>query len=420
MHHFEYRNGEYYYEDVPLSRIASEVGTPFYCYSHSTLTRHFEVFDKAFEDIPHIICFAVKANSNIAVLRLFANHGGGADIVSGGELYRAITAGVPPEKIVYAGVGKTREEIRQALKTGILMFNVESSKELLTIDTVAAEMGVKAPVALRVNPDVDPQTHPYISTVLKENKFGINYDAALEEYLQANQLENVEVIGVHKHIGSQITQISPFVDALEKTLALVRSLKGEGVNIRYIDMGGGLGITYKDEAPPHPTELAEKVGPMLKESGCTIVFEPGRVIVGNAGALVTKVLYTKVNEGKTFFIVDAAMNDLARPSLYGSYQGIAPIAEEAIERKKVSADVVGPICESGDFLAKDRVLPSFRQGDLLAVMSAGAYGFTMSSNYNSRPRVAEVLVHGGQYDVIRTREKVEDLIRGESIPSYLE
>lgn len=419
MHHFEYRNGEYYCENVPLSRIAEEVGTPFYCYSHATLTRHFEVFAKAFEDIPHIICFAVKANSNIAVLRVFAKMGGGADIVSGGELYRALQAGVSPEKIVYAGVGKTRREIKEALRAGILMFNVESSQELLAIDTVAAELGVKARVALRVNPDVDPQTHPYIATGLKESKFGINYEAAMDEYRAAAALDNVEVVGVHKHIGSQITQIAPFVDALEKTLDLIKRLREEGINIKYIDMGGGLGITYKDEAPPHPFELAERVAPLLKDAGLTIVFEPGRVIVGNAGALVTRVLYTKVNEGKTFFIVDAAMNDLARPSLYGSYQGIAPVMEEANERKKVSADVVGPICESGDFLAKDRVLPSFRQGDLMAVMSAGAYGFTMSSNYNSRPRVPEVLVNGDRYDIIRQRESVEDLVKGEAIPEYL-
>ncbi|MGK7346101.1 MAG: diaminopimelate decarboxylase [Candidatus Nitrospinota bacterium M3_3B_026] len=420
MRHFEYKNGEYHCEDVPLSKIAGEVGTPFYVYSHATLTRHFEVFDKAFEDVPHIICFAVKANSNIAVLRLFAKLGGGADIVSGGELYRALKAGVPPEKIVYAGVGKTRPEIRQALEAKVLMFNVESSQELVTIDAVAAKMDVKAPVALRVNPDVDPRTHPYISTGLKESKFGISYQTALEEYRQAAALDNVEVIGVHKHIGSQITQISPFVDALEKTLELVRTLREEGIGIKYIDMGGGLGITYKDESPPHPVELAERVGPMLKASGLAIIFEPGRVIAGNAGALVTRTLYTKMSEGKVFYVVDAAMNDLARPSLYGSYQGIVPVDEEVNERKKVSADVVGPICESGDFLAKDRVMPKLRQGDLIAVMSAGAYGFSMSSNYNSRPRVAEVLVKGSGFEVIRERETLEDLLRGEKVPAWLE
>lgn len=420
MHFFEYRNGELYCEDTPVSRIAEEVGTPFYCYSHATLKRHFNVFDQAFESIPHIICFAVKANSNLAVLRLFAREGGGADIVSGGELFRALKAGVAPEKIVYAGVGKTREEIRRALEAGILMFNVESSQELLMIDSVAAGLGVKAPVALRVNPDVDPQTHPYISTGLKQNKFGMSYETVLEEYKEAARLENIDLVGVHKHIGSQITMVSPFVDALEKTIDLVEQLKAEGIGIKYIDIGGGLGITYKDEAPPHPKELAEQISGMLEKTGLTIIFEPGRVISGNAGALITKTLYTKRNENKTFFIVDAAMNDLARPSLYGSYQHIIPVAEKVNERSKVSSDVVGPICESGDFLAKDRVLPEFKPDELMAVMSAGAYGFTMSSNYNSRPRVAEVLVNGGEFDVIRERESLDDLVRGEKIPSYLD
>jgi diaminopimelate decarboxylase len=420
MHHFEYKNGEYHCEDVPLAKIAEEVGTPFYVYSHATLLRHFNAFDNAFARIPHLVCFAVKANSNLAVLRIFARAGGGADIVSGGELFRAMKAGVDPKKIVYAGVGKSRAEIREALEAGILMFNVESTQELLAIDEVAAELGVKAPVALRVNPNVDPQTHPYISTGLKQNKFGIAYETAVAEYQAATRHANIEVIGIHNHIGSQITQISPFVDALEKTVDLVKRLKEAGIDIRYIDMGGGLGITYKDESPPHPDELADKIAPVLEGTGCSIVFEPGRVIVGNAGALVTTVLYTKTNEAKTFFIVDAAMNDLARPSLYGSYQGIVPVDEGVASRRKVSADVVGPICETGDFLAKDRVLPAFKQGDLMAVMSAGAYGFTMSSNYNSRPRVPEVLVDGDRYDVVRTRETRDDLIRGESIPGYLE
>ncbi|MDH5679562.1 MAG: diaminopimelate decarboxylase [Nitrospinota bacterium] len=420
MHHFDYKDGQFHCEDVPLAKIAEEVGTPFYCYSHATLLRHFTVFDQAFAEVPHLVCFAVKANSNLAVVRLFAKAGGGADIVSGGELYRAQRAGVPAEKIVYAGVGKTRAEIETALKAGILMFNVESSQELLLIDSVAGKLGVKAPVALRVNPDVDPQTHPYISTGLKQNKFGISIELALEEYRHASRLSNIEIVGMHKHIGSQITLVSPFADALEKTLELVAKLREEGINIRYVDIGGGLGITYNDEAPPHPEELAKAIVPMLKETGCTIVFEPGRVLVGNAGALVTQTLFTKINADKTFIIVDAAMNDLARPSLYGSYQHIVPVLQEAVGRKKVSADVVGPICESGDFLAKDRVLPEFRLGELMAVMSAGAYGFTMSSNYNSRPRVPEVLVNGATYDVIRTRETMDDLVRGESIPAYLE
>ncbi|HEB72906.1 MAG TPA: diaminopimelate decarboxylase [Nitrospirae bacterium] len=419
MHHFEYKNGQFHCEDVPLSKIAEEVGTPFYCYSHATLHRHFTVFDKAFEKVPHTICFAVKANSNLAVLRLFAKEGGGADVVSGGELFRALKAGVPADKIVYAGVGKTKEEIRQALDVGILMFNVESSQELLAIDTVAAKMGVKAPIALRINPAVDPKTHPYISTGLKTSKFGISYDSAMDEYRHAVSMENIEVVGVHKHIGSQITLVSPFVDALEKTLDVVKNLEEEGIGIRYIDIGGGLGIPYKDEAPPHPKELADNIIPMLEKTGLHIIFEPGRVIAGNAGALVTRVLYTKENEEKIFFIVDAGMNDLVRPSLYDSYQHVAPVEESVGLRRKISSDVVGPICESGDFLARDRVLPEFKPGDLMAVMSAGAYGFTMSSNYNSRPRVPEVLVKDDSYDVIRDRENYDDLVKGERIPSYL-
>ncbi|VAX24595.1 Diaminopimelate decarboxylase [hydrothermal vent metagenome] len=419
MHHFEYKNGQFHCEDVPLSEIAEQVGTPFYCYSYATLHRHFTVFDKAFEKVPHTICFAVKANSNLSVLRLFAKEGGGADVVSGGELFRALKAGVPADKIVYAGVGKTKEEIRQALGAGILMFNVESSQELLAIDTVAAEMGVKAPIALRINPAVDPKTHPYISTGLKTSKFGISYAHAIEEYRHAASLENIEVVGVHKHIGSQITLVSPFVDALEKTLDVVKNLEEEGIGIRYIDIGGGLGIPYKDEAPPHPKELAENIVPMLEKTGLHIIFEPGRVIAGNAGALVTRVLYTKENEEKIFFIVDAGMNDLVRPSLYDSYQHVAPVDESVGLRRKISSDVVGPICESGDFLARDRVLPEFKPGDLMAVMSAGAYGFTMSSNYNSRPRVPEVLVKGDSYDIIRDRENYDDLVKGERIPSYL-
>jgi diaminopimelate decarboxylase len=419
MNHFEYKNGEFYCEDVPLSRIALEVGTPFYCYSHATLLRHFTVFDQAFKDVPHMVCFAVKANSNLAVIRIFAKAGGGADVVSGGELYRAQKAGVPANKMVFAGVGKTRPEIEAALNAGILMFNVESSQELLFIDSVAGAMGKKAPVALRVNPDVDPQTHPYISTGLKENKFGVSHERIIQEYGVAARLPNIEIVGLHKHIGSQITLVSPFADALEKTLRIVADLRAEGISIRYVDIGGGLGITYNDEAPPHPDDLAKAIIPMLKRIGCTIIFEPGRVLVGNAGALVTKTLYTKTGGEKTFIIVDAAMNDLVRPSLYGSYQHIVPILEEAGKRKKAPADVVGPICESGDFLAKDRMLPEFHPGELMAVMSAGAYGFSMSSNYNSRPRVAEILVNGATYDVIRRRETVEDLVRGENIPAYL-
>jgi diaminopimelate decarboxylase len=418
MHDFLYRNGELYCEDVPLSRIAKELGTPFYVYSHATLVRHFRALDSAFQSVPHIIAFAMKANSNLAILRLMAREGSGADIVSGGELYRALKAGVPPSKIVFAGVGKSREEIRYALKSGILMFNVESSDELRAIDDVAAEMRTRARVALRVNPDVDPKTHPYISTGMKKSKFGISADRALEEFKLASSLAHIDVAGVHKHIGSQLTDIAPFVDAVKKVLELVEQLKGQGIDIRYINIGGGLGITYSDERPPEPKDLAAAISPLLRDLKCTVIMEPGRVIVGNAGALVTKVLYQKASDVKRFVIVDAAMNDLIRPSLYGAFHDIKPVRETPAG-KPVTVDVVGPVCESGDFLAKDRALPEVKAGDLLAVMSAGAYGFVMASNYNSRPRVPEVLVRGREIHVIRERESLADLVRGETIPAFL-
>lgn len=415
MNDFIYRGNELYCEDIPLARIAREVGTPFYVYSAATLRNHFRAFEQAFADVPHVICFAVKANSNLAILNLFASEGGGADIVSGGELFRAIKAGVDPKKIVYAGVGKKREEIEFALKTGVMMFNIESTQEMEAINEVAGCLGVKAPIALRVNPDVDPQTHPYISTGLKKSKFGIPIEQALEFYQTAQALPNIDVVGIHKHIGSQLTQISPFVDALEKIVALVKELREAGIDIRYIDVGGGLGITYKEEEPPHPRDLAEAILPLVKDMGCTLVFEPGRVLVGNAGALVTKTLYLKKNAEKNFVVVDAAMNDLARPSLYGAWHESRPVNKR--DSGPFIADVVGPICESGDFLAKDREMQEPEQGDLLAFMSAGAYGFTMSSNYNSRPRVAEVLVSKDRFFVIKERETLDDLIRGEHIPA---
>jgi diaminopimelate decarboxylase len=351
-------------------------------------------------------------------LRIFLREGGGLDIVSGGELYRALLAGADPQKIVYAGVGKRREEIRYGLESDILMFNVESSQELFLIDKVAEDLGCKARVALRVNPDIDPMTHPYISTGLKTHKFGIDIKNALKEYKLAESLEYIEIVGIHKHIGSQITQTSPFVEALKKIILLTKSLKEEGIDIRYLNLGGGLGITYKDETPPHPRDLAAEVIPLLSGTDYTIIFEPGRVIVGNAGILVTKVLYTKFGEGKGFLIVDAGMNDMIRPSLYNSYQEVLPLKRDTTSHKIV-VDVVGPICESGDFFAKDRVLPDLKRDQLIALMSAGAYGFTMSSNYNSRPRVPEVLVKGKEFFMIRKRESYEDLVKGEEIPEFL-
>lgn len=419
MHDFEYRQGELYCEQVPVSRIAKEVGTPCYVYSYATLIRHFRAYDSAFKEIPHVIAFAMKSNSNIAILSLMAKEGSGVDIVSGGELFRALKAGVPASKIVFAGVGKTADEIRDALKADILMFNIESSAELQAIQEVAASIGKKARIALRINPDVDPKTHPYISTGMKKSKFGIAADRALQEYKMAASLSHIDVVGVHAHIGSQLTEVTPFVDSLKKVVGLIGTLKAQGINIRYLNIGGGLGITYSEEKPPLPQELSDAISPIIADLGLTLVMEPGRVIVGNAGILVTKALYLKEGEAKSFVIVDAAMNDLIRPSLYGAYHEIKPVNEEAGHRAKQQVDIVGPVCESGDFLAKDRLLAAVKPGELMAVMSAGAYGFVMASNYNSRPRVPEVLVKGGEIHVIRERETYDDLVKGETIPAFL-
>ncbi|HEX9144199.1 MAG TPA: diaminopimelate decarboxylase [Candidatus Binatia bacterium] len=423
MNYFEYRNGEMFAEGVPLKRIAREVGTPAYVYSLATLKRHFRVFNEAFAAVPHIICFSIKANSNIAVLRAFAREGSGFDIVSGGELFRALKAGADPKKIVFSGVGKKKEEIEFALRSGILMFNVESEQELVALDEIAGAMGAKAPISLRINPDVDPQTHPYISTGMKKAKFGVDIKTSLDTYKKAASLPNIDVVGIDCHIGSQLTSVAPFVDALARVReyldrVLVGSLKNEGARIRYLDLGGGLGISYNDEMPPHPEEYANAIVEGLQGLDMTLILEPGRVIVGNAGILVTEVQFIKETDAKKFVIVDGGMNDLIRPALYGSYQAICPVVENGGE--KIVADVVGPICESGDFFAKDREITRPRRGDLLAVMSAGAYGFTMASNYNSRPKPPEVLVDGDRYYVVRQRESLEDLIAGETIPEALQ
>jgi diaminopimelate decarboxylase len=417
MHHFNYQSGELYCENVPVRQIAAKVGTPFYLYSTATLGHHYRVFEAAFQGFPHIVCFAVKANANLAILSLLARLGCGADIVSGGELHRALTAGVDPGRIVYSGVGKRDDEIRAALKAGILLFNMESSQELEAINRIAGRLRRKAPVALRINPDIDAHTHPYISTGLKKNKFGIDLERALEDYRRAQELPNLEVVGVACHIGSQITEVAPFVEALERLKELLGRLKDRGIGIRYLDLGGGLGIQYDQEEPPHPNEYGGKLVERLKGLDVTLILEPGRVLVGNAGILVTKVLYTKKSEAKHFIIIDAGMNDLARPSLYGSYHGICPVVQQP--RPMVTASLVGPICESGDFLAKDRKMPAFKPGELVAVMSAGAYGFSMSSNYNARPRVAEILVHDQEFYVIRKRETYRQLTWGEAIPEFL-
>lgn len=416
MHHFHYRNRELYCEEMPIREIVRQVGTPLYVYSEATLTRHFHAFDSGFAGIPHLTCFAVKACSNIALLNLFARLGGGADIVSGGELFRALAAGVEPGRIVYSGVGKTAKEIREALNAGILMFNIESEQELDAVAAEAATLGRRAPVSFRVNPDVDPQTHAYISTGLAKNKFGVPVEQALGLYERARGMAHVEVIGVSCHIGSQLTQVSPFIEALRKVKLFIGRLAEKGIVVSHLDLGGGLGIAYDAEQPPPPVEYAEALRAELGGMNCTLILEPGRVIVGNAGILVCRTLYTKEG-GKRFIIVDGAMNDLARPSLYGAFHGILPVRRG--EGAPVTADVVGPICESGDFFARDRQLPPLRRGELLALMSAGAYGFTMSSNYNSRPRAAEVLVDGGAFHVIRERETYQDLVRGEHIPDFL-
>jgi diaminopimelate decarboxylase len=417
MHHFQYNKGELFCEEVPVTRIAQEVGTPFYLYSYATLRQHFRAFDDAFGDVKHLTCFSMKSNSNLSILRLFHNEGGGVDIVSGGELFRALKAGMDPNRIVYSGVGKRAEDMEYALQSDILMFNAESFQEISLLNEIAGRVRKKAGLSIRVNPDIDPQTHPYISTGLRENKFGIDIGRALEDYTAAAGLSHVNILGVSCHIGSQLTKLSPFVDSLRKLKNLIGKLDEAGIHVQYLDLGGGLGITYDKEEPPHPKEYARAIKAELDTKDLTIILEPGRVIVGNAGILITKVLYTKVTEEKTFLVVDAAMNDLIRPSLYGSFHGIQPV--RGVARGNIKADVVGPICESSDFLAKDRELAAFEPGELMAVMSAGAYAFSMSSNYNSRPRVAEVMVKGNGFDVIRARETYEDLVRGEEIPEFL-
>jgi diaminopimelate decarboxylase len=417
MHFFQYKDGFLHCEDISLNEIAREVGTPFYLYSYRTLVRHFHAFDSAFSGLPHLVCYSAKANSNLALLKTFINLGGGVDVVSGGELFRALCAGADPSKIVYSGVGKRAEEIRYALQENILMINVESYQEFHLINRIVGELGIKAPISFRVNPDIDPQTHPYIATGMRQAKFGIDIDMALAWYREAEQLPHLAIKGVSCHIGSQLIEVGPFVEALRRVKELVLKLKEEGIEVEYVDLGGGLGITYHREEPPHPREYARAIIKEGSDLPCTFIFEPGRVIVGNAGILVTRVLYTKEGE-KNFVVVDAAMNDLVRPTLYGAYQEILSLKEK--REDEIIADMVGPICESGDFLARDRLMPRFEPGDLIAIMSAGAYGFSMSSNYNSRPRVAEVLVRDGTFYVIRKRETYEDLIRGEGIPPFLE
>jgi diaminopimelate decarboxylase len=416
MHHFHYNKNRLYAEEVLVEDIARQAGTPCYIYSQATLERHFKTFDKAFSRMPHLICYAQKANSSLALLNLFGRLGAGTDIVSGGELYRALKAGIPPERIVYSGVGKTSEEIRYALKEKILLLNIESPEELRLVDEIAGQMKKKAPIGIRVNPDIDPKTHPYISTGLKKNKFGINIHQSLEEYQLAKNLPHIHVAGVDFHIGSQLTATQPFQAAIQKLKKLISQLKNMEIEFEYVDLGGGLGITYDQETPPLPKEYGQAIIKELGKMPYTLILEPGRVLVGNAGILVTKVLYVKKGEEKNFIVVDAGMNDLLRPSLYSAYHHIQPVVRT--RRPNVQADIVGPICESGDFLGKDRVMTLPQSGELMAVMSAGAYGFSMSSNYNSRPRAAEILVRGKEFQIIRKRETYAQLTALEKIPNF--
>ena len=416
MDHFTYRNFDLCCEQVSLRSLAADIGTPAYVYSKAALLESYRAYDDAFAEVPHVVCYSIKANANLGVLATLARAGAGADIVSGGELFRALRAGFPPSRIIFSGVGKTRDEMRDALEAEILMFNVESLSELRTLDEVARELGVRAPVALRVNPDVDPQTHPYIATGLKTSKFGIPFARALEAYADAASLKGVEVVGADMHIGSQLTKAAPFADAVARLASLVKALRERAIAIRTVDVGGGLGIRHREETPPTHREYAMALLPALRELGVTVLLEPGRSIVGNAGVLLTRVLYRKDTGNKKFVVIDAAMNDLIRPPLYDSYHEVRPVSEARLGGPTEKVDVVGPICESGDFLAKDRELARTEEGDLLAVMSAGAYGFAMASNYNTRPRAAEVLVDGNRYTIVRRRETYEDLVAGETTP----
>ncbi len=412
MQPFQMKNGELYTENSPLSKIAADFGTPTYVYSKEALTSAFSRFSAGFEGTDHLVCFAVKSNPSLAILSLFAKLGAGFDIVSGGELARVIAAGGDPAKVVFSGVGKTESEIRSALEVNIFCFNVESASELERLNRVAGDMKKLAPVSLRVNPNVDAKTHPYISTGLKNNKFGVAYEEALSLYEAAAKMPNIVIHGVDCHIGSQLTELSPFLDALDRVLALVDQIEAVGIPIRHIDAGGGIGICYQDETPPEFSEYAQAMRLKMAGRKVKLVFEPGRALVGNAGALLTKVEYLKHTESKNFAIVDAAMNDLMRPALYDAYHDIVSVKPSEVESQVY--EIVGPVCESGDFLGHDRQL-ALRQDDLLAILSAGAYGMSMSSNYNTRPRAAEVMVDGDQVYEIRKRERVADLFALERV-----
>ncbi len=410
MNAFSLRNGELFAEDVALSQIAAQFGTPCFVYSRAMLERAYRSYDQAFGSRAHLICYAMKANSNLAILNVFARLGSGFDIVSGGELARVIAAGGDPGKVVFSGVGKSRDDMRQALAAGVMCFNVESESELERLNDVARESNRKAPVSIRVNPDVDAKTHPYISTGMKENKFGVAFGEALRVYRKAHALRDLEVVGIDCHIGSQLTELAPFIDAFGKVLELVDRLAAEGIELKHLDLGGGLGIRYRDEMPPPPDAYVKALLDCVGERRQQILLEPGRSLVGNAGLLLTRVEYLKHGDARNFAVVDAAMNDLIRPALYDAYHDVRKVRPSTARPRHY--EIVGPVCETGDFLARDREL-ALNQGDLLAVMSAGAYGMTMSSNYNSRARAAEVMVDGGTMHLIRERERIEQLFAGE-------
>ncbi len=421
MDHFLYRDGQLYAEDVPVAEIAAAVGTPFYVYSSATLVRHFRLFDEALSWGPHLICYAMKAASNQAILRTLAAEGAGMDVVSGGEYARAKAAGVPGERIVFSGVGKTRAEIRAVLEGGIRQFNVESEPEMRVISEVAAAMGVVAPITVRVNPDVDAKTHAKIATGKSENKFGIPIARAREVYAEAAALPGLEVVGIDVHIGSQLTQLEPFEQAYTKVAELTGALRADGHEITRLDLGGGLGIPYarSNEAPPLPTDYGALVQRTVGHLGCEVEIEPGRLIVGNAGLLVSEVIYLKNGEGRDFLILDAAMNDLIRPAMYEAHHEIVPAQEAEAAADLMPYDIVGPVCESGDTFAKGRLMPPLKAGNLVAFRSAGAYGAVMSSEYNSRPLIPEVLVRGDQFAVIRARPTFDDIINRDTIPEWL-
>ncbi len=414
MNHFQRRRGVLHAEAIPVEELARVYGTPLYLYSTATLTRHWRVLERSLRGVRHLVCYAVKANSNLAVLNLFARLGAGFDIVSGGELFRVLKAGGDPRRVVFSGVGKRDDEIAFALDQRVRCLNVESGPELGRVSAVARRLGVRAPVALRVNPDVDPHTHPYVATGLKRNKFGVSVEDARRLYAVAAKDPALDLHGLAIHIGSQITTVTPFLDAIARMRVLARELGRQGIRLRHLDVGGGLGIRYRDEEPPHPDEYGRAIERALRGFQGEVLLEPGRVLVGNAGVLVTRVLYVKKSGRRTFVVVDAAMNDLVRPNFYGARHDIEPVGRVPRDARQVTCDVVGPVCESGDFLARNRRLAEPAAGDLLCVRTAGAYGFAMSSNYNSRPRAAEVLVDGRLARLARRRETLPDLVRGES------